>query len=234
MSERRCQGCGAALPPEPIRRGRKRKWCSERCRKQTLYATADCIECGARLPYHGHPEPPEGRRCDTCFKSRNAERNARIVARWNEGEPVWYIAEQEGLSGGQVRGAIDGAREGGVHVELHRKRSRSDWPEIERLWNAGYTGSEIAEVIGDSETGARRKIKGMRAAGIDLPQHFRGYTEEDVAGLEVMWARGDTPAEIGAAFGVTDRSATGLIGRLRAEGYDFPRRKPGSRAAIHA
>lgn len=235
MSERHCKGCGAALPPEPVRRGRKRVWCSDYCRKQTLYATADCISCGTRLPYYGHPEPPEGRRCIDCEQTRNAECNARIVRAWNEGEPEWYIAEREGLSGGQVRGVIKSARERGERVELHRKRNRSDWPEIERLWNAGWTGGEIAEAIGDSASGVAQKIENMRKAGIDLPRRIcRGgaYSEEDVAELEVMWARGDTPDEIGAAFGITRRSATSLISRLRAEGYDFPKRKPGP--AVHA
>lgn len=68
MSERVCQGCGTPLPSR-TGPGRDRKWCSERCRRETLYATA-CIDCGKRRYSNG----PNGtsRRCSTC---------ARIVAR---------------------------------------------------------------------------------------------------------------------------------------------------------
>jgi hypothetical protein len=46
-SQHTCQGCSAPLPP-PLRTGRSRKWCSDACRKRTLYA-GRCVDCGAGL-----------------------------------------------------------------------------------------------------------------------------------------------------------------------------------------
>lgn len=57
-----CQGCGAELPPNKAV-GRKRKWCSNRCRKQTLY-TGTCIDCGGPTGYSGTSVPRD--RCVPC------------------------------------------------------------------------------------------------------------------------------------------------------------------------
>jgi hypothetical protein len=42
-----CVGCDTPLPLEIGRPGKPRKWCSERCRKQTLYA-GTCERCGGK------------------------------------------------------------------------------------------------------------------------------------------------------------------------------------------
>lgn len=133
---------------------RKRRYCGT------------CGDCGAPTSYQ---VGGTSRRCIDCEQSRNAERNAEIIARWNEGEPKWYIAEEMGLRGEQVRGCIQHARRLGKDVALHRKRNRSDWPEIERLYREGLTYREIGERIGDSEQGVYNKVNGMRKAGINLP-----------------------------------------------------------------
>lgn len=223
-----CPNCGDPLPPQRGP-GQQRKWCSDYCRKQQ-YATGNCIACGKRLPYHGRAAPSEGRRCADCEQSRNVERNRQIVAAWNEGQPEWYIAEQQGLTPGQVRGCVQQVRKRGEHVELHRQRNRTDWAEIERLFHAGRTYREIAGATGDTPEGVAEKIKNMRKAGFDLPARSRSrrYYAEDVAELEAMWERGDSHKQIATRLGITATGSACLISRLRAEGYDFPRR-PGGR-----
>lgn len=65
-----CQGCGTTLPPSkgPV----PRKWCSDRCRKQTLYG-GTCVDCGATTNGSDgrKPEP----RCGTCSARRVGHAN---------------------------------------------------------------------------------------------------------------------------------------------------------------
>lgn len=163
-----CAGCGTPIT-QPPSRGRRRKWCSDRCRKRTLYS-GTCEICGG--PTNGsNGRDAASDVCRECHEQRNAERNAEIIRRWNEDEPQWYIAEQMGLrSEEQVKGAIDRARKRGEGVSLHRRRNRSDWPEIERLYREGLTYREIGERLGISPANAANRVSRMRTAGIDLPR----------------------------------------------------------------
>lgn len=157
-----CAGCGTAIE-QP-----RRKWCSDRCRKRTLYG-GTCKLCGAVT--NGYDGPGTAADiCIDCHEARNAERNAEIIERWNEGEPEWYIAREMGLRDQQVRGALEVARRRGEDVALHRKRNRSDWLEVERLYRAGLTLREIGERLGISRSNAAARVSAMRAAGIDLPR----------------------------------------------------------------
>jgi len=105
------------------------------------------------------------KRCADCLR-RDAEAATRpIVERWNRGEPEWYIAEQMGVSRNYVRGRIQQARKWGWQVELHRKRDRSDWPEIRRLVRQGKTAREIGEIVGDSPHNVISKVHAMRRVG---------------------------------------------------------------------
>jgi hypothetical protein len=74
----RCAGCGEPLPPQTI--GRPRKWCSQRCRRATLYGGA-CVDCGARTSgNNGRAKAPE--RCGACrleFQRANAIWNRERV-----------------------------------------------------------------------------------------------------------------------------------------------------------
>ena len=161
-----CAGCGTAI--EQPKRGRRRKWCSARCRKRTVYG-GTCKLCGAVT--NGYDGPGTAAEvCRDCRDGRNAERNAEIIERWNEGEPEWYIAEEMGLRPAQVKGAVEVARRQGAEVALHRKRNRDDWPEIERLYREGLTLREIGERVGCSETCVANKLRQMRRAGYDIPQ----------------------------------------------------------------
>lgn len=58
-----CDGCGTAI--EPSRGNRPRRWCSERCRKRTLYA-GECEHCGARTDGSNGRGPNAARLCTHC------------------------------------------------------------------------------------------------------------------------------------------------------------------------
>lgn len=70
-----CHGCGAELPPLRAP-GRPRKWCSDRCRKQTLY-TGTCVDCGGRTGYSGQVTPRE--RCRPCADAHNTVWTAEAI-----------------------------------------------------------------------------------------------------------------------------------------------------------
>jgi hypothetical protein len=59
-----CAGCPTELPPTKPGSGRRRKWCSDDCRKQTLYKPPPCNECGSPRRYTGRP--PSSGRCAVC------------------------------------------------------------------------------------------------------------------------------------------------------------------------
>lgn len=83
-----CQGCGGPLPPSrgPV----PRKWCSERCRKQTSYSRP-CVDCGA--PLNGSDSRGVHSRCCRCAAAvrRIWTRDSVIAAihRWSDlyGQP---------------------------------------------------------------------------------------------------------------------------------------------------
>ncbi len=62
-----CAGCGT--PTRQSKRGRARRWCSERCRKRACY-TGICERCGATT-YSGVVVPPTV--CDACRKRERHE-----------------------------------------------------------------------------------------------------------------------------------------------------------------
>jgi hypothetical protein len=57
-----CHGCGT--PVEQRSHGRRRKWCSDRCRKVTLYSRP-CLDCGATVNLDGRVTDPNVR-CVEC------------------------------------------------------------------------------------------------------------------------------------------------------------------------
>jgi hypothetical protein len=68
-----CRGCGE--PIDPGTNNRKREWCSDRCRKRTLYSR-QCVDCGATCNVDGRVEGAS-ERCGGC--SRRYRHEAR---RW--------------------------------------------------------------------------------------------------------------------------------------------------------
>lgn len=226
LAERRdlftCEECGEQF--EGSTHGNaKNRHCSERCRRAQYGGT--CLDCGEST-YGGAGRDAAPTRCDRCHKARNAERNERIYAAWNEGEPGWYIAEREGMTETDVLNLIDRARRRyGRDLALHRKRNRTDWPEIERLYREGKRIGEIAEALGENYDNVARMVIAMREAGYDLPPRSRRYSEEDIAEIEGWWAGGLTCREIGERLGITAGGASSLIVLLRDRGYDLPPRR---------
>lgn len=170
-----CHGCGVPVT-QPEGRGRPRKWCSETCRKNTCYG-GTCEDCGARTSYPGSHGAP--RRCRRCDRTKNLERTERIIAAWNRWEPGWMIAEREGISEVNVLTIVNQQRRAGRHVILHRKRNRTDWPEVERLYHEGLSYGEIADELGMSYHNVSQMVQKMRDAGYDLPmRHHRWWKRQ--------------------------------------------------------
>lgn len=67
VREYTCQGCGAV--GQQTTGGRPKKWCSEHCRKNTLYG-GTCVDCGTRTAYTGHGTA-HAERCVLCSAKHN-------------------------------------------------------------------------------------------------------------------------------------------------------------------
>ena len=73
LREFTCQGCGTT--GMQTAQAPRRKWCSDRCRKQTLYA-GTCIDCGAPTNGSDGRGPNAAKRCIPC-RLRWQHENAR-------------------------------------------------------------------------------------------------------------------------------------------------------------
>lgn len=91
---RHCQGCYVQLPPTRNGNTKPRKWCSDRCRKQTLYSVP-CVDCGKRLNGSDGRGPNAAIRCLACASAKSgAERKV-----WTRAAIVAAIREWEGIYG---------------------------------------------------------------------------------------------------------------------------------------
>lgn len=159
-----CEGCGASLPA--LRHGH-RKWCSERCRRHTLYTTP-CKGCGKAI-YDGSTNPPD--ECGQCkYRRIYGERNERIREMWEAGEPTQRIGEQLGMSESTVRHWVDSHRRiYGENLPLRRCRNRELWPKIQERLQAGMRQFEIAADLDEPPARIGSAIRNMRKAGWDVP-----------------------------------------------------------------
>jgi hypothetical protein len=111
----RCWGCGAAIGPS--RGGRRRKWCSDRCRKATLYSGV-CVDCGGATAYSGTATPSD--RCVPCATkhtcvSPDKRRKRYARARWSDEELLGILRSL----------AVDGR----ITTHMYRK-ARSENPAL--------------------------------------------------------------------------------------------------------
>lgn len=148
----RCEGCGAEIA-QPQGSGRRRKWCSDPCRKATLYYGI-CLDCGGRTSGVANGRDRAPKRCGSCAKAVNMERNELLVEMWEADEPTWYIAEKLGMTEGAVTAHIYHRRRAcGEHLPCRRIGGGSAEREerhrrLIELRTEGLTNTEIAEVVG--------------------------------------------------------------------------------------
>jgi Homing endonuclease associated repeat len=94
-----CQGCGSVLAA-PGRPGPPRKWCSDRCRKVSLYS-GTCIDCGGRTQRTASGLGRRSVRCTDCaVRYRHENRywtRCRIIA------AVQRFADETGQSPSSAR-----------------------------------------------------------------------------------------------------------------------------------
>jgi hypothetical protein len=103
----RCDGCGTPITQPP--RCRRVRWCSDRCRKQTLYGGQPCRRCGAPRGANGSDGNHADRLCPACaradFAVAAAAQHARHVREW---EAMWAAglkhAEIAAATGWTVKG----------------------------------------------------------------------------------------------------------------------------------
>jgi endogenous inhibitor of DNA gyrase (YacG/DUF329 family) len=119
-----CQICGAELPSQS--RGKPRKFCSEKCRKQQ-YSTP-CVDCGAPTSGNDGHGPRASKRCLPCgsahsanlAKSRGRERRALVERLWREGKLAREIGAILGWNGGAAATHISMLRARGYDLPYRR------------------------------------------------------------------------------------------------------------------
>jgi transposase len=232
---RECGGCGADLTNTHA----KRKWCSDRCRKDTLYA-GECIDCGGATDgvKSGKRRPAE--RCRECAESVHAERNELLMEMWEADEPTWYIAEKLGMSEGSVTAWVATTRK--RHgVDLGLRRLGGDAKERERrhrwmIWlrRGGQSNAEIAATVGMASAAAvSQAFVGMRRKGWKVPPAPSSGSRAGLPGAaasEIARLReeGLSNAEIAARLGYSNPgSLSNRIAELRRQGHSIPTNKRG-------
>jgi hypothetical protein len=74
-----CKGCEAPIPPS--KGGRPRKWCSQKCRRETTYQRF-CVDCDKKLSSSDGNGPNAPIRCGACgavARSRASGRAERVL-----------------------------------------------------------------------------------------------------------------------------------------------------------
>jgi hypothetical protein len=156
-----CQGRGCCNLLKPSRRARPRKWCSDECRKRTLYA-GTCIDCGAST--NGSDGP--GKASERCQSCRTAYDKAQ--AKWTR-ERIIQAIQQWATVYGAPPAATDWnvahARALGLHDRVARYQATDravDHPahstvqDVFGSWSAatvaaGFTPNRAGRPLPDAE-----------------------------------------------------------------------------------
>ena len=122
---RTCSGCGSELKGT----GRA-KWCSERCRKQTLYGGV-CVDCGAQTSGSEGNGPNAPKRCQRArLIAANHEvwsaRREMVERMWCDGFSSREIARAAGVSEAAAPSFIGVCRYRGWDLPV-RNQGSSDW-----------------------------------------------------------------------------------------------------------
>lgn len=202
-----------------------RKWCSERCRRRTLYT--NICECGAEI-YNGSAHPPSV--CGQCKHDADyGERNELLREMWEADEPAWYIAQELGMTEAAVITWVDSRRwRHGEKLNLRRLGGKAEERERRHRWmvalrGQGYSNAEIAEIVGMASRESVAVAFGhMRRKGWDVPPApNRGASQPLVSEEEFVAAvlAGGTQAEVAQQLGYASSSGVSARAkRLKAKG----------------
>jgi len=116
-----CAGCGVKLPPPSPKANRGRKWCSDQCRKKTLYSPP-CIDCGT--PTNGTTPSKHKGRCKACGQRHVAEVaraksepiDQAVLELRRQGYLNWAIEDKLGLPYNAAASRLCRMRRRGVEV----------------------------------------------------------------------------------------------------------------------
>lgn len=175
-----CEGCGVEIP-QRRGRGRSRKWCTDKCRKVTLYA-GTCIDCGRQTNGYNGPGTASDH-CMDCIRWPD-EAILDAIRRWAEthgGIPPtctdWRHAGEDHPVGDVVIRRM-GWNEAllAAGCRLHTDRRPKTWQRILRELQAGRLVSEIAADLGVTDNNIHRRaayrgttVQAIReAAGIKI------------------------------------------------------------------
>jgi hypothetical protein len=163
-----CEGCG--VPVEQPRRGR-RKWCSERCRKETRYSRK-CLDCGAMCNTDGRVTNPT-LRCELC-----ARKHSRALSRQWILDSLADWVERFGAAPSATDWNPSTARSKNMHwaADRHAATGRP-WPQPSLVidnfgsWNAGLEAAGLesrprGSKRGDPDPSWRAKALKLYASGL--------------------------------------------------------------------
>jgi hypothetical protein len=141
-----CAGCDATLPPNRGP-GRARKWCSEKCRKVTLYSSR-CLDCGAVCNTDGRVAGAAVR-CSACARDRARDMDRRRNVSEKTNGKSW--------SDGEILAALRATAVDGVVTVPMYEAQRNGWrPSVPTIVNRFGSWSAAAA-----------------AAGLDVSRHYR-------------------------------------------------------------
>lgn len=240
ITDGKCEGCGTPFPPYSSR-GRRRKWCSGRCRKQTLYS-GQCIDCGA--PTNGYDGPAlASERCVACrrqWEKDNARWTPEAIAdalradAAKRGRPPtaaeWTAATAATPTTSTVQFVMGSWNAGLEAAGLDARpvgcygRPGED-PEVVQqtveLYRSGLSMEAVAR-----QQGVVAATVGYRLRKFGEPIRSIGdYWNERRETIAELWRAGLSGAEIAARVGAPSGSAIHqTVSDMRAAGWDVPYR----------
>jgi hypothetical protein len=132
---RNCQGCGKSLAGAHG----GRRWCSERCRKMTLYSQP-CPRCGAPMNGSDGLGPDAPVLCKYCNGDRLADENrakaaaflAEVEALWATGATIREMARELGWKRDSLGAYITRARREGAALPYRNRMTPASLSAIRR------------------------------------------------------------------------------------------------------
>jgi hypothetical protein len=200
-----CQGCAVDLPPKKWK-GPDRKWCSNRCRKQTLYS-GTCRECGARTNGSDGPGTASDLCCH-CAPAANAKWTRDVIIAAIQG---WAREHGSPPAATDWNSAL-ARRRGRPPRDIEKYPPLSVVQDMFGSWSAGIEAAGFTPTpIGKYERGPQHRNDERRA------QVVRLYVDEGLSSPRI--------AEI---VGI---NRSGVLRYLHSAGVDMRTRNDYKRAA---